>query len=45
MDETRVTMGNGDSKIIEDIRIGDRVTTYNLLKHFRESHRVRDAME
>ena len=42
---TRVRMANGDSKVIEDIRIGDRVMTYNLLKNSSESHRVRDVME
>ena len=45
VDGTKVRMANGESKSIEDIRIGDRVMTYNLLQHSRESHRVRDVME
>lgn len=45
VDGTRVRMADGESKVIEDIRVGDRVMTYNLSKDHREEHRVRDVME
>ena len=43
--ETRVRMADGESKRIEDIRVGNRVMTYNLQKQCHEAHRVRNVIE
>ena len=45
MDGTRVRMADGQSKPIEEMRVGDEVLTHYLTKHCHEAHRVRGVME